>query len=291
MFFNYHTFKKFQLKTSFKKIVNNETYNFFPLRHKNQPIYIKTPKIAVPFGLNTYADNESFVLSFNDSDIDPNIESFLDFLKKMETSCQQIVTQKANVDSLTFKSSLKEYDGTPLFRLKTSPLITELYDECDVLHSYDQIARLIVKQAQVICLLELSHIWMSPRDYGITWKVIQIKVYPPNKPIGGVSLLDEDINIIGSNHHMIQDPSMSISLPHLLLPPPPPPPPPSETDLQPVPRKFNPAALSGCFSLINTGHFSLKKVTINSPTHGNQAQVSLEEILKIRNNLRKKNDL
>jgi hypothetical protein len=286
-FFNYHTFEEnqIQIKTPYKKIINAETFYFASLKHKQNPIYIKTPKLDIPFGLNTFTDQNqrnsySFVMSFTDSDIDTKIRHFAEFIQKCEQWCQETVKTHLSIwnvlpsyESLLFKSSLKNCNGTLLFRLKITPNITEIYDEQNKPHEFTEIPELIHEHCQIISLIELNNIWINTSQFGLTWKVHQIKVFPRNKPIGGISLINDDI----TSYYNIQT---------VDTPPDPPPPPPTQKVYRPP--MTNP--LIACFAMITTGQFQLRK-TEQETEHrsyapNNQPQISLADILNIRNNLR-----
>lgn len=284
IFLDYTDFdeKKIQFKKPIQRIINNDNFFFIPLRHKKMDIYIKTPKIIAPFGLNTYLNNDkksySYVLSFTDADIDQNIDKFLLFLQNIENFFKSVVQKNLNTwgsihsyETLHFRSSIKDYNDTSLFRLKVTPT-TEIYDEKDVLQDFSNIEQIIVSHCHVISLIELSNIWINSSEFGLTWKVIQIKVYPPTRPIGGVSLLNE-------TPHVIEN----------ITPLPPPPPPVTYR-----PPLNNP--LINCFAMIISGGFNLNKIGPPDPNRTKlkgdslQPKIALSEILRIRSNLRSKKD-
>jgi len=301
-FFNYHQYdeKKIQLKRPIIREINYEKYLFVPLRYRNREIYVKTPKIIVPFGLNIYTTevNEKYyyyVLSFTDIDIDPNIEKFYQFLRKIENCCQNIVKENLgkwgceySFEKLNFKSCFKESDGTPLFRLKithTGKQLTELYDEGGKLQKIEDVESYVTKHCQVISLIELNNIWVNSTEYGVTWKVHQMRVYPTTKPIGGVSLLDENIEvhtvkIINKEQSIVSDDTEGV----VPIAPPPP-----SFDEPKVP--FGGLAILPFLSSITDGGFKLRKVDPNEvnqrvATKDKNPKISLAEILQIRNKLK-----
>ncbi len=306
-FFNYQNFseKKIQLKRPIIREINCEKYFFVPIRFRNKEIYVKTPKIKVPFGLNIFTtDNNEiyyyYVLSFTDADIDPNIENFNNFLKKIELFCQNIV--KNNLDkwgcdyqfeNLNFKSCFKDNDGDPLFRLKITPngkQATEIYNEKGELQNITDIELYVTENCQIISLIELNNIWIKSSEYGLTWKVRQIRTYPSNRPIGGVSLLDENIGI--HTFKIIEKECLIEVQKKTSVPPPPPPPPPPLKSKIPI----GGVTMLPFLSVINSGVFQLKKVDqseINnkksiSCAENDRPAISLDEILKIKNGLKKK---
>jgi len=279
-FFDYNNFKpnKIQYKTPNKREINGSMYSFIPLRCQRKPIFIKTPKLCSPFDVNCYPRNVyCYVVSFNDRDIDPLIEKFLNFLLKVETFCQSAIREKSKEwigvepDKLTFKTYIKDTEN-PLLRLKITPNTTELYDETGTFLDHTKIEQVFVKYCHITSLLELSNIWINETEYGITWKVIQAKIYPPTRPIGGVSLLDDVVNVLPSSQ---------------LSSPPPPPPPLTQSLAQTLPySKPKLSSYINCFAMINQGNIPLKKT--EQTKYQFQPMVSLSEILNIRNNLRKR---
>lgn len=315
-FYDYHKFdeKKIQFKRPIVRDINCEKYFFIPIRSKNREIYIKTPKIVAPFGLNIYIteSNEKYyyyVISFTDADIDPNIEKFYHFLRKIEEFCKSIV--KTNLikwgceylfESLNFKSCFKENESAPLFRLKithTGKQLTELYDELGQLQEIEDIESHVTQHCQIISLIELNNIWINSTEYGVTWKVHQMRVYPSTRPIGGVSLLDENIvvhtiKIIEEEHQVISSPPDAPPLDFY--------PPPNITsspivgDTQKVKIPKGGVSMLPFLSSISEGGFKLKKVNqsdlnkYNDNKKDDRPKISLLEILKIRQNLKKKSD-
>lgn len=311
-FFDHNNYneKKIQLKKPMSKKIGDDTYHFIPIRYKNQEIYIKTPKIVVPFGLNTYTSEQNeqhyyFVISFTDMDIDPNINKFYQFLQKMEIFCQNMV--KLNMskwgcdylfEGLSFKSSFKEADGAiPLFKLKinsTGKQQSELYNEYGESILMHQIDNHITERCQVISLLELSNIWIKPTEYGITWKVQQIRIYPSNKPIGGVSLLDENIEI--HNVKMVEHIQSIPMVPPLDDNPFIPDAPPLDIDSTSIVTRHIPIggrAILPFLSMIGNGQTQLKKVDTDQillnklKKNDNMPLISLDDILKMKDRLKK----
>ena len=262
--------------------------------------------MEAPFGLNTFTNDldqtfHSYVVSFDDADIDLKIQQYLEFLNRLEQLCQSVVEKNLRVwgsrvsyQTLQFKSCLKLFNEvTPLMRLKLTPNVTELYDYQNTLCAFDQVDKLITKHSQIISLLELKNIWINSCEFGLTWKVIQIKVYQSIYVLGeGTSLLNDELSqeVQGT--------------------------PPQPMEVVPM-LGVNPRL--GLFASINAGGFQLKRtqnvenvqsttssseLTIESATspssnpiselrrlklfksHVLQPKVSLDEILQIRKNLR-----
>jgi hypothetical protein len=284
--YTYFDEKNFQFKTPIQRIINDDTFFFIPIRHKKRDIYIKTPKIIAPHsGSRNIVNNDkksySYVLSFTDVDIDPKINKFLHFVQNVENFCQLSVQKNLNIwgsthsqDSLQFRSSIKDYNNTPLFRLKITHA-TEIYDEKGILQNPVDIEKIVISQCHIISLIELSNIWINSSEFGLTWKVIQMKVYPPTRPIGGISLLDE-------TPHVIENVT---TIPH----------PPSHPPITYHPPVMNP--LINCLTMITSGKLIKNKIGPPDPNkpkimdNSLQPKIELSEILRIKSQLRsQKND-
>jgi hypothetical protein len=322
-FFDYQNYvsQKLQFKMPNSKTTNliaSERYLFIPIRYRNAEIYIRTPKIVVPFGLNIYTDDASntkqyyYVLSFTDSDIDPSIDRYRQFLERFEKDCQTRVQSDLKkwcqsqypdhapyeFERLNFKSGLKDNETAPLFRFKittTGRQQTEVYDETGTLQTPKDYEDLITSQCQVISLVEPSNIWINSTEYGITWRVHQVKVYPSNKLTGGISLLDETITVHGIRvvehiHDVTRGNANDVPSAPPMAPPMAPPAPPMEMRSR-IP--LGGVSMFGCLSAISGGGFQLKKVDPNDPNFakkkikGDFPEISLSEILSIRNRLKK----
>lgn len=282
IFYPYNDYKygQFQLKHPSTKIINNETYIFVPLRYKKKEIFIQSPRLIAPFGLNNYNHNYSCVLSLDDMDIDPNINNFYQFIRKCEDLCSTEIKKNLDVwanssfhfEQMKLCSVIKSVgeDETPFFKLKILNYLTELYNEKDELQPPCNIEKLIIKKCEIISMIELSNIWFSQKCFGITWKTRQIKIYPPNELISGVSLLDDDLL------------SLSSTLTPSPTPPPPPPPlPPPPPPLPPLPSTLITVKCDG-LSTITLKNSHQNKVS----NECKQFEISLTDIMNVKKHLR-----
>lgn len=101
--------------------------------------------MIAPFGLDHFDTGNSCVISFDDRDLDPNIENFFQFIHTIEHYCHQLAQQHPSQwdwdyqsETLQLKSSLK---GS-LFRIKIRPQ-TEIYDETSQLCGYNEGCQLL----------------------------------------------------------------------------------------------------------------------------------------------------
>lgn len=256
------------LKIQFKQPnitqINGLQYQFIPLRYGGKEILIKSPRMITPLGALKYDNNQNVYcsISFTDSDIDQNIMQFLTFIQKLET----YVCQCVDTNNHTFKSCLKKHNEVYYMKLKVDDNSTEIYDE----HNHLSQSDIIQKYSYIMSLLQIANIWASPTEYGISWKVLQIRVFPPEKLFGGVSLLDDFTPI-----------TPPLTLPPL---PPPLPPPPSPSEL------MNAKCMSLC-DMINGGGYALKSVDTKSNQKGNQTlgplKIGLNDVLSMRGKLKK----
>jgi len=187
---------------------------FIEIKIKKKPIYILTPKLKTPFGLNPYGNGIS--VTFTDSDLDPKIAEFQHLIEKLDTffhnNCHLISDKLASYctpDTFIYTTSLKrdEQGFPPLMVLKTQK---NNFHETSAYDQYKQKIPLenIKENSFLTSIIELSGIWIRNNgniwNYGLQWNLIQLRIDPP----------------------MILEPFAILDDPP---PPPPPPPPPLPT--------------------------------------------------------------
>ena len=165
-------------------------------------IRINTPKCFLPFGVSEFNGNYSIPFSLNSDDID-GINSFKKFLKSFdeynckiaEQNSQQWFKKTYNLDTITelynptLKQSNKDYP--PIFKAKLPFKNGNL--ECSI---YDNERNLITlgnvkKGCYVEAIIECNGIYFVSKEFGVSWKIVQLKVYPTEE-IKGYSFLDDD---------------------------------------------------------------------------------------------------
>jgi len=150
-------------------------------------ILIQTPKSYLPFGINRYEGGYGTTYSI---DISSNNETFNNFLNKFDELNKKRAQENMNKwfsknldeDAINqiYKTQLKKSDSNypPLMRIKIptnskGPLIT-IFDIDKNVISLDQVQ----KQCDVSAVIELTGLYFKAKEFGMSWKVVQLMVYP-----------------------------------------------------------------------------------------------------------------
>lgn len=164
-------------------------------------IRVHTPKCYLPFGVSEYNDKFSLQMSLNsETDAMKNFKNFLENLDK--NNIQQGVKnpnwwKKPTISEETvaelYNSSMKQNNPNypPMFKaklpFKNGEFDGNIYDDKRNLISFDK----ITKSCHVEAIVELTGIYFVQKEFGLSWKVVQLKVYPSEKMVG-YSFLDDD---------------------------------------------------------------------------------------------------
>jgi hypothetical protein len=241
------------------------------LRIKTREFFVKTPKLLVT---TQRAQDWQLSATFDDKDLDPLVLDFYNYLKAME-----IWARKQFDTNLIFHSGFKPHLGVTneTYRIKLTPNgqhATQIYNELGQILDVLVWSEFPIVQ-HIMCLLQPACLWQNDRECGLTFNVIQLRVFPPMRP--SVSIWGHDV-------------------------PPPPVAPPMAPPLtaptvgltasgKPIPRGG--VAMLPFLSSITSGAFKLKSTdgtTLNPKQRLEQGQgfeVSLHDILSIRSRLKK----
>ena len=162
-----------------------------------EKIRICTPKCTIPFGLSEYNGRYSIQMSLN-----TNTTEFIDFLQKFDNNniengsrnSTSWFKKQMSVDTLqqlynhTPKQSNPKYP--PMFKakmqFKDGSFEGEIFDtNRRKLNIQD-----IKPGSHVEAIVELTGIYFLAKDFGMSWKVIQLKVHPSEK-ISGYAFADD----------------------------------------------------------------------------------------------------
>lgn len=204
------------------------------LSYNGAPLVLQTPEMHAPFGISKW-DNEkggnkvTVDLSFKGKDTRPVLENFFQnflaldeklvtdgadnsvtWLKKKynETVVKEFYTpivkyakdkntgEPSDKYPPTFKVTLPKKDGKYTF---------EVYNQDKQQVNLDDVE---LKGARVTALIQCLGIWVAGQKYGLSWKVLQMKVVPQSK-INGYSfkelkddkVADDDMSDDGSDDH------------------------------------------------------------------------------------------
>ena len=160
------------------------------LKNKNK-MYIQTPKCKIPYGVSNY-------INFNmDSDTRAS-EDFKKFLKTFDNKNIETATMhskqwfKKLLDKEVVKDLYKEqlHDNTFVakFPTKDGKFIGEVFNSCDEPIEAEKIE----PGCSIQAIIECVGMYFIPKQFGITWKIHQVKIFPKEKDITGFSFIDSD---------------------------------------------------------------------------------------------------
>lgn len=168
------------------------------LSYNGKPLTLQTPKMSVPFGVSRWENGKaSLELSLGLFSADPELSRFHDLLQRLNARCleegmmksvtwfKRKFSDSAILEALftstlkhntnkpdlppTFKANLPQRDGAYQF---------EAYDEAK--NKVDDIDALDLRGGHAVCIVQCSGIWIAAGKFGMTWKVVQMKVFSPD---------------------------------------------------------------------------------------------------------------
>lgn len=181
-----------------------------------QTIYINTPKTAskrlvislpkctLPFGVSDYNGRKSLQFSLKgDSD---KMQAFKQFLcdldlRNVQTAVNESATwfkKKINCDVVQtlYNPCMKQNDDRypPMFRarLPTHPDTGRFVGDIFDINKNVVTEACITPGCQVEAIVEMVGIYFVAKEFGVSWKVIQLKVYPNERLTGYAFICDSD---------------------------------------------------------------------------------------------------
>ena len=170
----------------------------------SEKIVVQTPRCALPFGLNVFESNQGKKYSL-DLSLRGNSAPVCKFTKFIQDLDDHNTQQAFKNSESWFKKQLDESIIDELYRstLKTQKnhcpimkaklptrndvFLGDIFDQKKCKTNMD----CIQKGCSVQAIIECVGMYFVAREFGITWKIIQLKVYPPNR-LTGYSFVDED---------------------------------------------------------------------------------------------------
>ena len=156
-----------------KKInVGNNIYNF-PIKYMNTSLIIQTPILTMPFGKYSYGSKSYIDSSFINDVVDKDMACFKDVITKINNEVIKYIS-KSN-KKLKFINSIKNSNDIYSDRMRLN--IQEdilVFNEKEDLVSQEYLKA----KAYIKFLITPNNIWQNEEKYGITWTILQAKVYP-----------------------------------------------------------------------------------------------------------------
>jgi hypothetical protein len=146
-----------------------------------QKVWVETPKLKM-IGKLLLPNKQAGIISLLLYDQDPEIEKFRLFIEKIEDKIFDIV-EGISENEMTFRSSIKYSENYyPTFSIQLPynkkdnnlEFLFNIYDANNRKISYEK----IISGSYIKTFIELSDVWMNATEFGINWKVLQMKIYP-----------------------------------------------------------------------------------------------------------------
>jgi hypothetical protein len=179
------------------------------ISYKKAPLYVQTPEMTAPFGLNKWpgeksgTDKYSIDLSFKNRETNQAIQSFFDVVEALDAK----LVQDALENSMSwFKKKYTSPDVvealyTPMLKYAKDKATGERTDKfpptfkfsvpfrdgrfgCEVYDRNRQQVSLLAIEEQVrgsaiTAIIQCTGIWIAGGKFGCSWKAVQIRVRPP----------------------------------------------------------------------------------------------------------------
>ena len=172
-----------------KKInVGHNIYNY-PIKYMNNSLIIQTPILTMPFGKYSYGPNSYIDASFINDAVDKDMVCFKDIVSKTNKFAINYISKMNK--KIKFISSIKNSNElySDRIRLNIQEDILVFNERKQLLeHNY------LKAKAYVKFLISPIHIWQNDNKYGISWSILQAKVYPQTV-INMYSFLDDKEDI------------------------------------------------------------------------------------------------
>jgi hypothetical protein len=157
-------------------------------------IRIHTPKCYLPFGVSEYSGAKSLQMSLN-GDAE-QMQQFKKFLNDFDMRNIDVASENSNAwfkKSLNANTVSELYNRTlknpnpnypPMFKaklpFKDGNFVGEVYDTNKKLIDFSN----ITKACHVEAIVELTGVYFVAKEFGLSWKVIQLRVHPSDKVFG-----------------------------------------------------------------------------------------------------------
>ena len=189
-----------------------------PVYLKGQPMIVQIPAMIAPYGISKWDNDKGVVkvhleVSFGDYHNNPTLKTIYDKMTELdnkfvadalENSIAWLKTKytKLDVVQVLYTRMVKfskdketgeisdKYPPTMKLQIpyKDGKYACEVYDQkCQRVNLED----VDTKRASVTAIVQCTGLWVAGMKFGITWKVIQMKVCPNNTKITGYSFIED----------------------------------------------------------------------------------------------------
>ena len=196
---------------------------FYESTKKTGPLIIQTPKMRMPFGpdisesdtgVKKYSVNTSL---YSDSSNNTNLKVFTELIRSVDDHTKKYGTensemwfgkkQKAEVLEEFYKSAEKKsksdkYPSTLKLKLPVKINGDKSLPQFDIYNENKEVVNIITdsdidiscleKGSEVVAIIQCTGVWfVGKTQFGLGWKVVQLKTYKHQKLVG-YSIIDDD---------------------------------------------------------------------------------------------------
>jgi len=164
-----------------------QTIHYGDAVESGNSLKIQTPVFRVPFGITSFQNTTRVQLSFDIQEDDP-LKQFYDFVnifedvvvlhgqrdaKSLFTGMQGL---SADIIKSNFKSAIRKSGSFPPLMSIKIPMVQGA-SVTKVFHSRQPVPlESIKKNAQICVIAEPSFIWVVNKNWGVSWKALQIRI-------------------------------------------------------------------------------------------------------------------
>lgn len=178
---------------------------YISANENGEKIVLQTPKCSIPFGMNifeTQSGDKKYSLDLSLRGDSPPMQNFISFMQSFDDNNAKVAHEnsmswfKKSLDTSVidelYRSTLKtQKNYAPIMKVKMPTrhdvFLGDIFDQNKEKVDISSIE----KGCSVQAIIECVGMYFVAREFGITWKVVQLKVYPPNK-LTGYAFVDED---------------------------------------------------------------------------------------------------
>lgn len=189
------------------------------IRYESTPMILQTPEMVALFGSSSYKldkdkplDKKTLELSFKGAELKKNLQRFMDNMSAMD---KKLVDEYFNKSHEWIRKKYNSVDVvqelyTPLVRYATDKETGEQSTKyaptfrlnipfkdnklaCDIYNAEKQLIQLcdIERGSKVTAIIQCNGIWIAAGKFGCSWRVVQLRVVPP-QAISGFAFKDID---------------------------------------------------------------------------------------------------
>jgi hypothetical protein len=173
----------------FKKRISVGTKIFkYPIKYLGEDLIIQTPILYLPFGMYTCGNKSYINASFLNVSVDKDMAEYKYIIKQLNNKVIKFISNIYKKDNLSFVDSIKQstelYPDRMRFNLQEDILI---FSDKKKLLDFEYLKA----KSYTKFLVSPVNIWLNETKYGITWQILQIKIYPQTI-LNTYSFIDED---------------------------------------------------------------------------------------------------